>query len=147
MHVLIIDDEFQDSSAPGEALRGLVDALVELEISTITATTYEDGWQRFLSDPDIGCIVADWDLTEERADGEHLVKLLIDGIRRRNHAIPILLATDRLGVEGIPTDILQSIDGYIWTCEDSPDFMAGRIQQAVVGYENQLLPPFFKALA
>ena len=146
MHVLIIDDEFQDGSAPGEALRGLVDALSELEIFSVGATSYEDGWQRFLSDPGIGCIVADWDLTEERADGKHLVKLLINGIRCRNHTIPILLATDRLGVEEIPTDILKSIDGYIWTCEDSPDFMAGRIHQAIVGYENQLLPPFFKEL-
>jgi lysine decarboxylase/arginine decarboxylase len=146
MHVLIIDDEFHDTSAAGESLRALVNALEDLEVDAVTATTYEDGWQRFLSDPAIGCMLVDWDLTEKREDGSQLVKLLIEGVRRRNHAIPILLATDRLGVEGVPVDILGAIDGYIWTSEDTPDFMAGRIRRNMERYLDRLLPPFFNAL-
>ena len=43
LDVLIIDDEFSDATAAGEALRALVSALDELEISAITAESYEDG--------------------------------------------------------------------------------------------------------
>jgi arginine decarboxylase len=146
LRLLIIDDEFHDASAAGESLRAIVNALGELEVETVTATTYEDGWQRFLSDPSVGCVVVDWDLTQQRDDGCLLVTLLIESIRRRNHTIPILLATDRLGVEGIPTDMLGLIDGYIWVSEDTPGFMAGRIQRNIKQYLEQLMPPFFRAL-
>ncbi len=146
MQLLIIDDEFHDPSATGESLRAIVQSLKALDMETITATTYEDGWQRFLADPGIGCVMVDWDLTQKRDDGCLLVTLLIESIRRRNHTIPILLATDRLGVEGIPSDILGLIDGYIWISEDTPDFMAGRIHQNIHRYHDQLMPPFFRAL-
>ena len=147
MHVLIIDDEFSDASAAGDALRALISALEELEVGAITAASYEDGWQRFLADPSIGCVVVDWDLTQQRTDGSHLVTVLIQSIRRRNEAIPILLATDRLGVEAIPVAILGAIDGYIWVSEDTPDFMAGRIRRQIEHYVTQLTPPFFRALS
>ena len=146
MHVLIIDDEFHEATVAGDSLRALVAALEKLEVATVSANTYEDGWQRFLSDPDVGCVLVDWDMTQKRDDGQHLVELLVHGIRHRNHTVPILLATDRLDVEGIPGHILSSIDGYLWTCEDTPDFMAGRIHRNILNYQERLLPPFFKAL-
>ena len=116
-------------------------------LNLLPASSYEDGWQRFLSDPSVGCVVVDWDLSQETRDGGRLVTVLIDSIRRRNEAVPILLATDRLGVEGIPANILGAIDGYIWVTEDTPDFMAGRIRRQVQEYIEQLLPPFFSALS
>ncbi len=146
MRLLIIDDEFHDDSAAGSSLRAIVDAIGERGVETVTATTYEDGWQRFLADPGIGCVVVDWDLAQKRDDGRLLVTLLIESIRSRNHTIPVLLATDRLGVEGIPSDILGLIDGYIWISEDTPDFMAGRIHQNIRRYHDLLMPPFFRAL-
>ena len=146
MRLLIIDDEFHDASAAGTSLRAIVEAIGQRGVETITATTYEDGWQRFLADPDIGCVVVDWDLAQKCEDGSLLVTVLIESIRRRNHTIPLLLATDRLGVEGIPSDILGLIDGYIWISEDTPDFMAGRIHQNIRRYHDLLMPPFFHAL-
>ena len=43
-------------------------------------------------------------------------------------------------------EIVENVDGFIWLPEDSPKFIAGRIQAAAKRYLDSILPPFFGAL-
>lgn len=77
---------------------------------------------------------------------EQMVKIDINLIREHNKDLPIFLWTTRMEISAIPVGILQEIDGYIWKAEDSPSFIAGRIQAASREFHGRITPPFFKAL-
>lgn len=144
LKVLVVDDEIRTDNAVGRALQAIADALEVREIGVETALDYADGWTAFVSDADIGCLMVDWD-----AGGSEGCKAapFIDAVRRRNRNIPIFVASERLDVDAIPLHVLKAKIGFLWKTEDTPDFMAGRIEDAVRAYADTLLPPFFKALA
>jgi hypothetical protein len=43
----------------------------------------------------------------------------------------------------VPLAYVENMDGFIWLPEDSPDFIAGRIEAAARRYLDSILPPFF----
>ena len=47
----------------------------------------------------------------------------------------------------MPLEIVEQVEGYIWLPEDSPTFIAGRIDAAARRYLDTVLPPFFGQLA
>jgi arginine decarboxylase len=46
----------------------------------------------------------------------------------------------------VPLEFVENIDGFVWLPEDSPEFIAGRIQAAAKRYLDSILPPFFGAM-
>ncbi|MBU1741272.1 MAG: lysine decarboxylase, partial [Proteobacteria bacterium] len=71
---------------------------------------------------------------------------LLRFIRGRNPDVPVFLTTERLAVAQLPLEVVRRINGYVWLTEDTPTFVAGRIEQAVRGYAARVWPPFFKEL-
>ena len=140
MHILLVHEELFADTAAGEALRALIDALVDEGIEPRTATTCEDGWQRFLADPEIACVIVNWN-----GDTPHVARLL-HRIREHNCIIPMLLSTTRMDVDSIPIELLDVINGYMWVAEDTPHFMAERIRHEMQSYVEAMTPPFFGAL-
>ena len=140
MHILLVHEELFADTAAGEALRALIDALVDEGIEPRTATTCEDGWQRFLADPEIACVIVNWN-----GDTPHTARLL-HRIREHNCIIPMLLSTTRMDVDSIPIELLDVINGYMWVAEDTPHFMAEWIRHEMQSYVEAMTPPFFGAL-
>ncbi len=145
--VLIIDDEIEATNATGRALGHIVEHLQSREFKVLLASDYDDGRLVFNTRADLGCVIVDWDLCleDDGCDTERPIEL-IDAIRARNYRLPIFLCTERLAVEEIPTRVLEQVTGYFWITEDTPDFIAGHIEQAAAEYVAHLLPPFFKEL-
>lgn len=144
--VLIIDDEIDAENSVGRALDAIADELLGREIGVVPALSYADGWTAFVSNTDIGCVVLDWDVRGTAMSDGVDPEVLIAAIRRRNEKMPIFLSTERLAVGQIPVSVLESMIDFLWKTEDTPAFMAGRIQHAVTEYADTLLPPFFKEL-
>lgn len=46
----------------------------------------------------------------------------------------------------VPLEFAENMDGFIWLPEDSPQFIAGRIEAAARRYLDSILPPFFGAM-
>ena len=46
----------------------------------------------------------------------------------------------------VDLEVLELADDFVWILEDTPNFIAGRIEAALQRYNDQLLPPMFKAL-
>ncbi|GGN43605.1 arginine decarboxylase [Actinoplanes campanulatus] len=67
-------------------------------------------------------------------------------IRAHNDRVPILLLGEQLTARRIPQSVLSRIDGVVNAYEDTPDFLARKIQREVSHYLGQLAPPFFAAL-
>ena len=146
LKVLIIDDEFAADNASGRALAAIAHELGDKRgISVLSAATCEEGWQLVLRDPDIGCIMLDWDASG--AAGRDDAERLISAVVARSHNMPLLLASERHATESVHVHLLRHVSGYLWKTEDTPNFIAGRIEQALETYAETLLPPMFRELA
>jgi len=144
--VLFIDDELHSDTAEGRASREIVKELKDEDFPVIEALTARDGLHAFLSHPHVSCIIIDWDLTPEPADGMLTAADLTAVIRERNPKVPIFLNTEKLAISAIPLGVISRIDGYIWKLEDTPAFIAGHIKRAAKNYLSDVLPPFFRGL-
>lgn len=144
--ILIIDDELHSDTAEGRASREIIKELKDEGFSIIEALNARDGVHAFLSHPHASCIVIDWELTPEAADGMLTAADVITLIRERNPKVPIFLNTEKLAISAIPLSVISRIDGYIWKLEDTPSFIAGHIKRAATSYLIDILPPFFHGL-
>jgi lysine decarboxylase/arginine decarboxylase len=108
----------------------LVGSLQEAEIAVCANSAY-------------CCAIIGWGLCEN--DQDHALQL-IQLIRRRTAQLPIMLGMSRAHQSRVPLAFVENIDGFIWQPEDSPEFIAGRIEAAARRYLDSILPPFFGAL-
>jgi arginine decarboxylase len=145
--ILLIDDELGAGTAEGDETARIVQELSARGFHVIGARTSRDGELMVLSKPEIGCVLLDWDIKDGSKAPEIPSKELVRLIRERNENLPIFLFTDKLSVTEIPSEVLKEIKGYFWKLEDTPSFLAGRIEDALEEYVDQLLPPFFGRLA
>jgi arginine decarboxylase len=154
--VLLVDDELHDDTAAGRATRALVDHLRADGTQVITATDLTDAEQIIASTPTLSGLIIDWDNHHE-ADGHagtavavavaaSRTETLIEALRAQSPALPIFVVADRSSVEELPMDVIRQINGYVWKLEDTPAFVAGRVEEARREYLAPLLPPFFEAL-
>ena len=144
--VLLIDDQASSDSPEGHELDAIMEELRKIGFKVIIARSERDGWKIFTSRADVCCILLDWDMGEGAGEFFRDQVEMVDKMRERNDRVPIFIFTRKLDIKDIPAEILRRVDGYVWKLEDTPDFIAGRMEQAIKGYVDQLLPPFFKEL-
>ena len=154
--VLVVDDGLDDDTASGRSTRVLVDHLRADGTEVITATGLEDAEQIIASTATLSALVIDWD-THHAGNGQARdagsvalaatrTETLIDSLRVGNGTLPIFVLADRSSVEQLPVDVMRQINGYAWKLEDTPSFVAGRVEEARREYLRPMLPPFFEAL-
>ena len=112
-----------------------------LEIQRVSSL--DDAEIAFRADPSYCCVILGWGLCEENLA---LALNLLQLIRRRTAQLPILLGMSHLHQSRVPLEFVENIDGFIWQPEDSPEFIAGRIEAAARRYLDSIMPPFFGAL-
>ena len=154
--VLLVDDELNDDTAAGRATRALVDHLRADGTQVITATDLGDAQQIIASTPTLSGVLIDWDIHHVSNGAPQDVSVavansnrkdaMIDSLRAHSPTLPIFVLADRSSVDELPIDVLRQISGYVWKLEDTPSFVAGRVEEARREYLQPLLPPFFDAL-
>jgi lysine decarboxylase/arginine decarboxylase len=144
--ILIIDDALGSGNAEGRELEAIKEELEQMDFKVIGASSERDGWMNFTSRADICCVLQDWDMGLEAGAFFSDPTEMISRMRERNGEVPIFIITEKLKIRDIPAEVISRIDGYVWKLEDTPDFIAGRMEQVIKGYVAQLLPPFFKEL-
>ncbi len=144
MRVIIIDDEFDGHTAAGRALRALATMLEASGVELTIASTASDGAASASADASLQCAIIDWDIGA--GDDKSEATGLLQKLRAHNAAMPIFLLADRSMAASIPAQAMQQADDFIWLLEDTPSFIGGRIVAAIKRYQDQLLPPMFRAL-
>jgi hypothetical protein len=140
----MIDDELTLQTAEGRAARALVDELQGRGIEVVQAVSCEDGRSVVVSDSAIHAILLDWTLGER--DDHTQSRELLHAVRARNDKIPIFLLAERGEAPSIPIDVMQMVDEFVWTLEDTAAFVGGRVAAATRRYLEVLLPPLAAAL-
>ncbi len=144
--VLIVSGDLGSGGYLGNALDSLIDELEAMDLEVLEAETLADGRFNLMSRPDIGCVLIDWGLCNSSAAARKEAEEMAQKAKERNLQMPLYLLIDRPSVEDIPLSLDSLAHGYIWPTEDTPDFIAGRIEQAVEHYAEKLMPAFFKML-
>jgi len=66
--------------------------------------------------------------------------------RARSERLPVFLMVEQTDMEGVPLDLTEAVQECVLVFEDTPAFVAGRIDFAWRRYVETLLPPYFRAL-
>ena len=130
--------------AASETLSRIVAELVDLGHRVVEAETLTDGRALVSSDPSFGAVVLDWDVSEPA--GELGARAVLDAARRLSDAMPVFLMLDHGDATGLSLEVLGMAREVVLVLEDTPAFIAGRIDFAWRRYIETLLPPFFAAL-
>ena len=144
LRALVVDDELTSPTAEGRAARALVQELKGRGIEVVEATSGEDGMSVVMSDSAIHAVLLDWTLGDDK--GHARAKGLLNFVRSRNDKIPIFLMAERGEASSIPIDVMEMVNEYIWTLEDTAAFVGGRVAAATHRYLDVLLPPLAAAL-
>lgn len=145
--LLFISDSPPMASSPAtRALERLGDAVRDLGYPVLQADTPQDGLAILRSHPGFGAVAINWDSGEDRPFPAEAGINIIKIIRSRNKNLPIFLTVDKTGVSDLPLDVVREVREYIHLLADTPTFIANRIDTAMRQYNEELLPPFFKAL-
>jgi arginine decarboxylase len=130
--------------AASETLSRIVDELVDLGHRVVEAQTLSDGRALVGSDPSFGAVVLDWDVSEP--EGELEARAVLDAARRLSERLPVFLMLDHGDAAQLSLEVLAAAREVVLVLEDTPAFIAGRIDFAWRRYVETLLPPFFGAL-
>jgi arginine decarboxylase len=144
MRVLVVDDELGSATTEGRAIRTLVQELQRHAIEIVEANSAEDGTSVITSDSAIHAVLIDWNLGDDK---EHVrSRDFIRFVRSRNDKIPIFLMAERSEGSAVPIEVMENVDEFIWTLEDTAAFVGGRVVAAIRRYLTALLPPMATAI-
>src|SRR3954471_14852833 len=162
MRALVVDDELASLTAEGRAARALGEELQQRAVQVVEAVSAEDGTSVLVSDSAIHAVLVDWTLGEpngrnghnghngqnghSKRNGHDGARDLIQLVRSRNDRVPIFLMAERGEASSIPVDVMEMVDEYIWTLEDTAAFVGGRVSAAIRRYVTTMLPPLAAAL-
>ncbi|HEY6644079.1 Orn/Lys/Arg decarboxylase N-terminal domain-containing protein [Povalibacter sp.] len=144
LRALVVDDELGEATAEGRAVRALVTEMQERSIEVIEAHSAEDGTSVITSDSAIHVVLIDWTLGDDK--DHELTTNFLQFVRSRNDKIPIFLMAERGEAAAIPVDVMEMVDEFIWTLEDTAAFVGGRVAAAIRRYLEAMLPPLAAAL-
>src|SRR4051794_26633744 len=159
MRALVVDDELTSPTAEGRAARALERELQSRAVEVVEAASAEDGQSVVVSDSAIHAVLVDWTLGDHDGqpgngnkrnghkrnghgqDGHAGARRLLKVVRARSAKIPIFLMAERGEASSIPIDVMEMVDEYIWTLEDTAAFVGGRVVAAIRRYLEVMLPP------
>ena len=144
LRALVVDDELTSPTAEGRATRALVQELQGRSMEVVEAASAEDGHSVIVSDSALHAILMDWTLGGDHDHGQ--TTRLLDFVRSRNDKIPIFLMAERGEASSIPTSVMEQVDEFIWTLEDTAAFVGGRVAAASRRYLEVMMPPLAAAL-
>ncbi len=147
LSILIISGGSEDAgSASILAMNRLDEAIKSLGYQTLIATTPGDGKSLVKSYHGFGCVLLDWDLPGGGSFCQRAAEDIICAIRDMDRRLPIFLIADKTQLQDIPLDVVKEVHEYIYLGQDTPDFIAGRVDFASRRYYEGLLPPYFREL-
>jgi len=128
----------------GETLRRIVTELAVLGHEIVRSNSITDAAALVASDPSFGCLLLDWNLEHESSKRPAMA--VLDQVRRHNVRMPLFLMVEREDLGDVPLAVEEMVQEFVLVFEDTPSFVAGRIDYAWRRHTENLLPPFFRTL-
>lgn len=145
IRMLLVYDGLNDNTAAARSVRELKDYLTAEDVRVIVSESDDDAKAVLITDPTVQCVLLKLNNKDDK-DYAKIIELL-KALRDHNRELPVFLLAGRTAASKVPSEILESVNDFIWVMEDTPDFIAGRVLAATERYRQFILPPMFKALA
>jgi ornithine decarboxylase len=123
-------------------LQEIVASVQERGIRVLQATSFPDGRLAVESDAAIGCILVEWGTAQDTAT----IREFVGFVRGRGLDMPIFLLVSRHRLQEIDAEMLRLITGYVFSGEDTPEFLAKNLLSHLDQYAESLKTPFFGAM-
>ena len=130
--------------AVSQTLNRIVEELAVLGHRVVETQTLTDSRALLSSDPSFGAVVLDWDISDPHGEAE--ARAALRAARLRSDRLPIFLMLEHGDATDLALDVLETTQEVVLVLEDTPAFIAGRIDFAWRRYVETLLPPFFGSL-
>lgn len=145
--VLFVADHFQARThSLHTAISAVAHELHKRNIRTQAVEGVDNAAPIIANDMDIDAILLATDMTLE-AESEHDTAVLECLIERRQPGVPLFLLADRAETsKALSAELMARADEFVWIFEDSPKFIAGRVEAAIARFRERLLPPLMKAI-
>ncbi|WP_158845498.1 Orn/Lys/Arg family decarboxylase [Saccharothrix deserti] len=140
-----------DSTVPAAKVEQVCAELLECGHEVMLVHSASDAASAITSQADLAAAVVSWELVRHtlqpsdagRTVAGGVLRMLLDRFSAR---LPVFLLTDGDYSDETPLWVSEVINGWIWLLEDTPDFIAGRVDFAARQYLDHILPPFFREL-
>ncbi|MEU2080547.1 Orn/Lys/Arg decarboxylase N-terminal domain-containing protein [Streptomyces albus] len=147
--VLLALRETPTGGAAAEQLRRIGKEMENQGLTVSWAADASAARAALLTESGLAAAVVAWDLPDDGRAAEGGGAGTLRLIQRRFKDLPVfLLMTDDPDqeLERLPLWVSETVIGYIWPLEDTAAFIAGRVASAARAYQQDVLPPFFRAL-
>lgn len=143
--VLVVGDmELEEHHMIMKAVQRLEDTLRGRNIQVITADSPEEAFPLVSTDMDIDAFL----IACNTNSGSSAPVNLLRHLRARQGKIPVFLLAERAAtIRHLTPAFLDLADELVWIFEDSPEFIAGRIECAMERSRARILPPLMKAIS
>lgn len=136
--------DWADEHPAMTALKSLGKALTDLNLDVHYAWSLENGTTLLGESPKYSAVGIYFD--DENRGTEKEALQLVRGIRAVSETLPIFVLARKDLIAGLPLDLIREVKEYIYLFSETPAFTANRIFTAVLQYNRQLLPPYFRTL-
>ena len=126
MRALVVDDELGTPTAEGRAVRALVEEMQGRSIEVVEATSAEDGTSVITSDSAIHAVLIDWTLGDDKITTRAHTFIEVRCARATTRSRSSSWPSDGEATD-IPIDVMEMVDEFIWTLEDTAAFVGGRV--------------------
>ena len=144
--VLIVEDLFSESSRTlHNAVMRLADALADRDIAVQYAQSVCEAFPIAATNMDLDAFLVATDMEFEKTAERRTLDFL-KHVRERQAGVPVFLLADRAATSRNLSESLMTLaNEFVWIFEDSPQFIAGRIEAAIQRWRATLLPPLMRA--
>jgi arginine decarboxylase len=143
--VLVVHSGTDDDTASGRATAALLRDLRDRGVVVVDAVSLIEAEAQIATHALLQAVMVDWELA---GGPDHQgARQVVAAIRAHTLNLPVFLLASRGSLAGVPSEMLEAVNDYVWLYEDTPDFIGGRVVAAIDRYRANLLPPMFKALA
>ncbi|WP_176013751.1 arginine decarboxylase [Victivallis sp. Marseille-Q1083] len=144
--LIVLDERSAANGAMNMALDNLSEVLLDNNIRVIQADSYAEAWPIVGNNMDIDCFMITSDM-ELDAKSELKAIELLKFIKDRQAKVPVFLLADRAKTaQAMSEKLMALVSEFVWIFEDSPVFVAGRVEAAIKRFRDLLLPPLMKAI-
>ncbi|MGR4878084.1 Orn/Lys/Arg decarboxylase N-terminal domain-containing protein [Streptomyces sp. LARHCF249] len=149
--LLALREDPLGGGAGTEQLRRVGKELENRGLEVRWARSDRDAQAALQTEAGLSAAVVAWDLPGagggEGEDGGGAAVLRRIGRRFKNLPVFLVMADESdHALERLPLWVSETVVGYVWPLEDTAPFIAGRVVSAARTYQENVLPPFFKAL-
>jgi len=141
LSILVVYGDIGVGTTLARSGTALIEQLKARGFEVVGARSAADAVAAIHADPLTGCVLVDAGLDD--SDGAERV---LRAFRARNDRTPAFLLGERSQIASIPLSMLKRADELVWLTEDTPTFIAGRVEAAIRRYREHLLPPMFTSM-